>query len=609
MKTLLWLALLPALLLIASSTQAVVPGQVAYQGLLLDDLGAPITATVSMDFELFDAPTLGNSLWTESHPAVQVVDGVYEVTLGATSPITPALISSGSVHLEISVDAETLVPRQQLLAVPYAHRADVSENTEQVNGFSAEYVSEMLEHFSFDGQLPDNLDPSEGLADVDGDGVANFADADNDGDGIPDGVEFGQSDINLVTPTITGFSPTTADGFETTLVQVQGTNFAPGLAVSFGTENPTPTNLTATSFDVMVGPQPEGIASVSVTLPNAENVQSSFDFFFLEPTITGFSPTTADGFETTLVQVQGTNFAPGMAVSFGTENPTPTNLTATSFDVMVGPQPEGTASVSVTLPNAKNVQSSFDFFFLEPSIDTYSPERFDQGQAGTITITGQNFISGMTVQFGAQAATPTNITPTSFDIAVTGTEPPGFVTVTITLPNGEQVVDSTGFEVNVGSPRVIFATAVEYTGNLGGLVGADATCQASAQGAGLPGTFLAWLADGANSPSTRDSRAGAPYVLANGPTIASDWADLTDGTISTPINRDQNGSPVSGELSVWTNVAAVGAGATTTDHCGDWTNGATGNGAKGLVWAVIINWTEETNATCSSTLRLYCIQQ
>ena len=50
--------------------------------------------------------------------AVQIVDGVYDVTLGGTTPLTPSLLSAGAVYLEIDVDGETLSPRRQLLAVP-----------------------------------------------------------------------------------------------------------------------------------------------------------------------------------------------------------------------------------------------------------------------------------------------------------------------------------------------------------------------------------------------------------------------------------------------------------------------------------------------------------
>lgn len=525
------LSLLALVCIAGSQAWAAVPSEVHYQGLLLDDQGAPVTATVALDFELFDAAVGGSSLWAESHPAVQVVDGVYDVTLGQTSPLTPALVAGGSLHLEITVEGETLTPRQPLLVVPYALRSAVSENALQVDGLDAAFVSEMLQHVNFDGQAPSNLDPREGLADPDGDGAANFVDPDNDNDGLPDQVEIAQgSDINLVTPTV---------------------SFPP--------------------------------------------------------------PASADGFETSLVQVQGTNFEPGLAVVFGSETPTPMNLTSTSFEVLVGPQPEGTVNVSVTLPNGESATAPFEFFFLEPSISSFSPARFDQGQAGTITVTGQNFIAGMTVQFGSQSPVPSNVTPTSFDISVDGSEPPGFVSVTVTLPNGEQTTDDTGFEVSVGSPRVVFVTSTDHTGDLGGLAGADAICQGLADAAGLAGSFQAWLADSSDSPSTRASQAGAPYVRTDGTVVADDWTDLTDGDLDAPISLDEDGigpgDPVLAHF-VWSNVTALGAGIESTSHCSDWTSGASGGGRRGVWDATDPTWTElTTGSLCSSQERFYCVEQ
>jgi hypothetical protein len=504
---------------------ALVPAEVSYQGLLLDDVGAPVTATVTMDFELFDAPLAGNSLWTESHAGVQVVDGVYDVVLGSSTPLTAALVAGGTLHLEVTVEGETLVPRQPLLVVPYALRSAVAEDTEQVDGLAAGYLTEILEHFDFDGG-PSNLSPEEGLTDVDGDGIANFIDPDNDDDGLSDVAEVAQgSDINLVTPTISGFSPSTADGFEVTTVEVQGTGFADPMTVSFGSQNPTATNVTPTTFDVEVGPQPQGTVSVSATHANGESDSSTYDFFFLVPTITSFLP-----------------------------------------------------------------------------------ERFDNGEAGTITVTGQNFIAGMTVSFGGQTPAPTNITPTSFDIAVAGTEPAGPVIVTVTLPNGNQATDATSFEVASGVWSTFFVTSTDSNGDLGGLAGADATCQALAANAGLAGTFQAWLADSTDSPSTRQSQAGTPYIRTDGAVVANDWADLTDGSIAVGVSLDESGAVTSG--AVWSNVDPVGGGNAAGGDCGDWTIGTNSTtGRQGLVGSTSSTWSNNGGTPCHVLKHLYCVEQ
>ncbi len=85
-----------------------------------------------------------------------------------------------------------------------------------------------------------------------------------------------------------------------------------------------------------------------------------------------------------------------------------------------------------------------------------------------------------------------------------------------------------------------FLTSTTQDGDLGGLSGADATCQSLATSAGLPGTYRAWLSDDAQSPSTRFSRSSGPYQLLNGVTIANSWTDLTDGTLAASIALDEH---------------------------------------------------------------------
>jgi cysteine-rich repeat protein len=108
--------------------------------------------------------------------------------------------------------------------------------------------------------------------------------------------------------------------------------------------------------------------------------------------------------------------------------------------------------------------------------------------------------------------------------------------------------------------KFVFVTSITYTGNLGGLDGADAKCNARAAVAGIGGTYRAWLSDITGSPSTRMSKAGGPYRLVNGTVVANNWADLTDGNLITAINLTELGTlppqPTfcgPGNTPVWTN--------------------------------------------------------
>ena len=80
------------------------------------------------------------------------------------------------------------------------------------------------------------------------------------------------------------------------------------------------------------------------------------------------------------------------------------------------------------------------------------------------------------------------------------------------------------------------------SGVLGGLTGGDAVCDADAIANGLPaGTYLAWLSDGTDSPSTRFDQNAGPYELPGGTAIAANWADLTDGALFAPIDQLADG--------------------------------------------------------------------
>jgi len=80
-------------LVLASSVQATVPGQINFQGLLLDSAGDPVNGLVDLVFTMFDADTGGSSLWAETHSDVDVVDGVYNAALGSTTPITASVLA------------------------------------------------------------------------------------------------------------------------------------------------------------------------------------------------------------------------------------------------------------------------------------------------------------------------------------------------------------------------------------------------------------------------------------------------------------------------------------------------------------------------------------
>ena len=153
-------------------------------------------------------------------------------------------------------------------------------------------------------------------------------------------------------------------------------------------------------------------------------------------------------------------------------------------------------------------------------------------------------------------------------------------------------------------------TSTTHSGNLGGLSGADAICATRAAAGGLTGTFQAWISDGVDSPSSRVAKFGTRYVTTGGQVIASNWEDLTDGSINAGgIQLDETGSDVGAGKFVWANVLQLAGIPAGPNHCAGWTSDS-GTGQTGLTGAAASTWTNTASTSdCSTTLHLYCIRE
>ncbi|NLD43752.1 MAG: hypothetical protein GX657_09675 [Chloroflexi bacterium] len=125
----LWVAAALVITLLAPAGVVAVPGgdeplasagggtvAVGYQGVLSDRLGQPLTGLFPMQFALYSARTSGSRLWESGPLEVAAAQGTFEVTLN----VAQSLLDGRSLWLAVYVDGETLTPRQEILAVPYA---------------------------------------------------------------------------------------------------------------------------------------------------------------------------------------------------------------------------------------------------------------------------------------------------------------------------------------------------------------------------------------------------------------------------------------------------------------------------------------------------------
>jgi hypothetical protein len=158
-----------------------------------------------------------------------------------------------------------------------------------------------------------------------------------------------------------------------------------------------------------------------------------------------------------------------------------------------------------------------------------------------------------------------------------------------------------------GGGKCVFVTSSDYAPDFGGAANADGICQTHASGAGLSGTYRAWVSGGGSSPSTRFTQAGVPYVLPDGTVVASNWSQLTSGNLTNPINRNEFNS-ASGNRT-WTGTLADGTESGV--DCAGWTTTDVDSvGTSGSVGSTDTYWTAGPGYShCGLAHKLYCFQQ
>lgn len=112
----------------APAAQGATPGTLSYQGYLTNAAGQPANDTLNITFRIYNVPTGGTALWTETRSgsnAVPVSDGLFNVHLGSITPIPASMWNNATLYLGIQVggDAE-MSPREVLGAVPVAIAAN-----------------------------------------------------------------------------------------------------------------------------------------------------------------------------------------------------------------------------------------------------------------------------------------------------------------------------------------------------------------------------------------------------------------------------------------------------------------------------------------------------
>jgi hypothetical protein len=381
------------------------------------------------------------------------------------------------------------------------------------------------------------------------------------------------------TPTITTLMPNsaTAGGAAFTLT-VNGTNFAAGATVNFGANTPVTTFVSATQLTAAIT-APEiataGPIAVTVTNPGGGGTSNSVNFTVTAaaaPTITTLMPNsaTAGGAAFTLT-VNGTNFVSGAAVHFGANTPVTTFVSATQVTAAITAPEIATAgpiAVTVTNPGGGGTSNSVNFTVTAALAPTITPPLLPAsatagGAAFTLTVNGTNFVTGATVNFGANTPVTTFVSATQLTAAITAPEiaTAGPIAVTVTNPSGGGTSNSVNFTVTPAPSFTVTSTPVTLSSATGASVNSTITVTSSGGfnsavtivcPTTLPAGFTC-TAPAAITPPANGSNTG---MLALAVTATS--STLT--AANTPQDRmlEANATPSAGGKGWWTLSAGTG---------------------------------------------------
>lgn len=168
--------------------------------------------------------------------------------------------------------------------------------------------------------------------------------------------------------------------------------------------------------------------------------------------------------------------------------------------------------------------------------------------------------------------------------------------------------------------KTIFVTSMTYTGDLGGLEGADQKCQdlADDPGAVVPADeYVALLSTSTVDAVARMTPSIGPVIRSDGAFVAANFAALfntgefvdADRHLLNPIDRDESGEEVvTGLLEVWTGSSINGLRSLNT--CIDWTSADVGDlGQKGFLGVIFSDWLLFGSDNCDQPFHLYCVRR
>ncbi|CAN5903669.1 hypothetical protein BH11MYX3_BH11MYX3_21410 [soil metagenome] len=283
--------------------------------------------------------------------------------------------------------------------------------------------------------------------------------------------------------------------------------------------------------------------------------------------------------------------------------------TGSTFTGWSGGGCSGNGTCAVTMTAAVTVTATFTLNLVTLTVTKSG------GGGGTVSATGISCGADCTetVNYGTPftltaVASTANATAAKFT-GWSGGGCAGTADCTITL-TANTTVDA-GFKLK---PNILFVTSGLFTGNLGGLAGADALCKDAASTGGLRGTYAAYLSSiSGNTPIPAPSRVGTAsgWVRVDGRPVMNSISQMHGGMMVNPPSLTEVGNDVGATQFpyAWTGTSAAGTYANACTPAGafiPW-GGANGNANVGQADQTSSAAVEAFNSGCDVTRRIYCL--
>jgi hypothetical protein len=262
----------------------------------------------------------------------------------------------------------------------------------------------------------------------------------------------------LNAPTVGSLTPSSGPFVGGNTVTISGSNFLPGVSVTFNDDAATTTLISssllsvivpAMSLPMMSAPGDPAIVTLPVTVVvrNADGQETVFTNSYTyttedSPVLGSISPTFGSPSGGTAITLTGTNLSGTTSVTVGGSEAT--SVTVVNDETVTAVTPahsSGVVDVSITTPNGSSTLSNA-YTYIEPDLNSVSPTSGPAAGGTSVTLSGSDLTGATSVTFGGVAATSVTVVNDETVTAVTPAHSAGVVDVAITTPNGSSTLSS-----------------------------------------------------------------------------------------------------------------------------------------------------------------------